>query len=121
MCTVPARGRMRLAISVRKIGLRHHAHGAGLRYEAELDGVEVHEESIGTHVVGAARIVVEAARVVDDRREVEASITMSPRISRTPRERSSWRASHRRSAVSFGSPPPRMKRSPQDSRICALA
>jgi hypothetical protein len=51
-------------LDVGQVGLRHDAHRLVVGHEAEFHRVEVHEERVGAGVVGAARIVVEAAGVV---------------------------------------------------------
>ena len=59
-------------LDVGQVGLGRDAHAASVGNEAELDRLEVHQAGVGAHVVGAARIVVEARRVMDDRGEVAA-------------------------------------------------
>ena len=39
-------------------------------HQAEVDGLEVHQQRVGQHVVGAVRLVVESAAIVALRREV---------------------------------------------------
>ena len=62
--------RTRLAIShVREVGLAHHAHVRRAGNEVEVDGLEVHEQRVGPHVVGAPRFAVELRGVVRRGRE----------------------------------------------------
>ena len=54
----------------RGIEVRAQRIGGDVRHQAEVDGLEIHQQRVGQHVVGAVRLVVECAAVVALRREV---------------------------------------------------